>query len=408
MPIRLTEKNIRSAEYTGSVEILRDSEVPGFMVAINKTTKSFKIQADLYVGDPGRKVKVKTVRKTLGLFGQISLKDAREEATKCMSMIKKGIDPNKTYRSVGQEDSSTWSVGEALDQYAKACNRAGRSDRHIGHIDDNKRRYLQSICPLKLTSISKSQARQLHDYITDNHGPIVANRALGDLRAAYNYAFKRTDYDDYFSGNPVMGVDFNPESPREEMLQDHEMGPWATALRSLENLLRQEMHLLQLYSGLRPGSVSNIERDWFRPNESRIAFPRLKSGRPFLLPLSHQMLSCVDRALQLSEMMFPGARWLFPTRSTRDRSIIPIAVWREKKMPGKTGHILRYTHRTFAQRIGTSAINAAFFWITSFQASMNTTSILMGCSKLSSRTSRPYPTKWIAISFRTQRRCASR
>jgi integrase len=27
-------------------------------------------------------------------------------------------------------------------------------------------------------------------------------------------------------------------------------------------------------------------------------------------------------------------------------------------MPGKTGHILRHTHRTFAQRIGTSAINA--------------------------------------------------
>ena len=358
MKKRLTEKYIRATAYNGSVQLLRDSKIPGFMVAINKTTKSFKVQADLYIGKPGQKVKVKTVRRTLGLFDGMSLEEARTEATECLSMIKNGIDPNKTYRAVGQEDSSTWSVGEALDQYAKACERAGRSKHHILHINENKNRYLRSICPLRLTGISKSQARHLHDHITDHHGPVAANRALGDLRAAYNYAFKRTDYDDYFRANPVTGVDFNPESPREEMIETHEMASWATLLSSLENPLRQEMHLLTLYSGLRPGSVASIERNWICLSERKIAIPRLKSGRPFLLPLSHQMVGCISRALTQSQIIFPDARWLFPTRSTRARKIIPVAVWREKKMPKKTWHILRHSHRTTAQRIGVDAINA--------------------------------------------------
>lgn len=358
MSKRLTEKTIRSTTYTDAVLLLRDSKLPGFMVAINKTTKSFKIQADLYVGEPGRKVKVKTVRKTLGLFDTMSLEEARAEATKCLAMIKNGIDPNKSYRAQGEEDSSTWTVAEALDQYIKACERKGRSERHVGHVAHNKCRYLRPICPLRITSISKSQARNLHEYITDNHGPIVANRALGDLRAAYNYAFKRTDYDDYFRGNPVKGVDFNPEQPREEMIEDHELPNWWTSLLAIENPLRREMHMLTLYSGLRPGSVAGIERNWISLSERKIAFPRLKSGRPFLLPLSHQMVSCIERAMVQCEIMFPNTRWLFSTRSAKERKIIPIAVWREKKMPGQTGHILRHTHRTTAQRIGIDALNS--------------------------------------------------
>lgn len=126
MKKRLTEKLIRETSYNGTVQLLRDPSTPGFMVAINKTTKTYKIQGDLYVGEPGRKVKVKTVRKTIGTVGEMSLKAGRREALKYLSMIKRGIDPNKTYRAVGDEDSSTWTVGEALDQYKAFCKKGGQ------------------------------------------------------------------------------------------------------------------------------------------------------------------------------------------------------------------------------------------------------------------------------------------
>lgn len=53
------------------------------------------------------------------------------------------------------------------------------------------------------------------------------------------------------------------------------------------------------------------------------------------------------------------APWLFPTRSTNDqRTVIATQVWREKTLPSETGHILRHTYRTIAQRVGIDKIEA--------------------------------------------------
>ena len=85
----------------------------------------------------------------------------------------------------------------------------------------------------------------------------------------------------------------------------------------------------------------------------------MKSGRSFDLPLSEHMVDVVQHALQQSDVLYPKATWLFPTRSTKDtREIICTQVWREKSLPSETGHILRHTYRTIAQRIGIDKIEA--------------------------------------------------
>ena len=79
----------------------------------------------------------------------------------------------------------------------------------------------------------------------------------------------------------------------------------------------------------------------------------MKSGREFEQPLSEHMTGVVQRALDLGEVLYPKAPWLFPTRSTQDgRSVIATQVWRENTLPSETGHILRHTYRTIAQRVG--------------------------------------------------------
>jgi len=58
-------------------------------------------------------------------------------------------------------------------------------------------------------------------------------------------------------------------------------------------------------------------------------------------------------------LLYPGALWLYPTRSSKDqRTVIATQVWREKTLPSETGHILRHTYRTIAQRIGIDKIDA--------------------------------------------------
>ena len=65
-------------------------------------------------------------------------------------------------------------------------------------------------------------------------------------------------------------------------------------------------------------------------------------------------------------MLFPGAPWLFPTLAMKDKpkrgvvkgQVIATQVWREKALPSDTGHLLRHTYRTIAQRITLDKIEA--------------------------------------------------
>ena len=92
----------------------------------------------------------------------------------------------------------------------------------------------------------------------------------------------------------------------------------------------------------------------------------MKSGRSFDLPLSEHMVGIVERAMALGDMLFPEAPWLFPTRAHKDNAkrgivkgqVIATQVWREKTLPSDTGHLLRHTYRTIAQRITLDKIEA--------------------------------------------------
>ena len=106
-------------------------------------------------------------------------------------------------------------------------------------------------------------------------------------------------------------------------------------------------------------SSAAISRDWIHLEDQAISIPKMKSGRSFDLPLSQHMVEILQRALELGDVLYPGAPWLFPTRSSKDqRTVIATQVWREKTLPSETGHILRHTYRTIAQREGIDKIEA--------------------------------------------------
>ncbi len=114
------------------------------------------------------------------------------------------------------------------------------------------------------------------------------------------------------------------------------------------------MHELGLFSGLRPGNLIGLEREWLQLADRAIVIPkvRMKSRRDFALPLSAHMLTLVERALVLSNEAAPGSPWLFPTRTADGSKVIATRVVRERSMPSETGHILRHTHATLAKSAG--------------------------------------------------------
>jgi integrase len=350
-PRKLTETYINRLPFEGSSYAVRDTHTTGLMVAVNKTSKSYKVQRDLWRGQRGRRRLVKTVRCTLGTTEELTLDEARIRAQEVIAQIKRGIDPNSPSAGSGAE---IWTVGSLWDEYEADMRQRGLSQRTIDGFRYHLDKYLADWRRVSLTDLRRSMCRDRHREITEKHGPYPANQVMRSLRAAWNFALRVVDDPDALPGNPVAAITFHRERRREAVILPEDLPAWLARVQAVENPLRREMHTLGLLSGLRPGTLVSLERDWVDQGARAIKIPRMKSGREFHLPLSDSMANHVRRAFELGDLLFPSAPWLFPTRSNDGRRVIATQVWREKSLPSETGHILRHTYRTLAHAAGIS------------------------------------------------------
>lgn len=354
VPTRLTEAFVQKVQYHEKLTVIRDTKVTGLMLVVNKCSKSYKIQRDLWTGHRGRRRLVKTVRYTLGTTEEMSLEEARIQAEEMLNQIKRGVDPNAKPR----EQAEAWTVAKLYEEYFEDMRTRGRVERTITDMGGRLNRYLPKWKPMPINDIKRSFAREEHKRITRDHGVTVANQALRDFRACYNFALKVMDEPDLLPPNPVAAVTFNKERRAGRVLMMDELPEWWAKARTISNPIRREMHTLGLLSGLRPGALVSLRREWVNLEEKAISIPRMKSGRSFDLPLSDYMVELVQRVMDVADVLYPGSPWLFPTRSTKTRGIIVTQVWSEKSLPSETGHILRHTYRTIAQRACIDKIEA--------------------------------------------------
>ena len=200
--------------------------------------------------------------------------------------------------------------------------------------------------------------RAKHQELSDTRGKVTANHMMRDLRAAYNLALRIVDNPDLIPDNPVKAVTFNKERRKNAVILPDDLPAWWEKIQGLPNPLRRAMHEFGLYSGQRSGTPVGLRREWVRLGERAISIPKMKSGRSFDLPLSAHMIGIVERALAIGDVLYPKSDWLLPTiarndelrRGVKKGDVIATQVWREKSLPSETGHLLRHTFRTIAQR----------------------------------------------------------
>ena len=113
-PRKLTEAFIKGLPL-GVPVVVRDTKVTGLMVTVNKHSKSYKVQRDLWDGQRGRRTLVKTVRHTLGTTEELTLDQARLKAEDIIRLIKRGVDPNAPN---AEQKAEGWTVDMLFDEYA--------------------------------------------------------------------------------------------------------------------------------------------------------------------------------------------------------------------------------------------------------------------------------------------------
>ena len=349
----LTKRLVEAETYQGRTRLIRDTRVRGLMLAVNKTSKVYKIQRDMW-----RDGQCTTVRRTLGSTEELTLEQARALAEEATAQMRRGTNPWAVPDSAS-DGPAEWTLSELWDRYAQWMTTQERSERSLRDFRHHLDRFLSDWREVSIRDLTKSRARARHELITKGFdassdpagAPYTANKVMRSLRAAWNWAVRLDDHD-ALPPNPVGGVHFNPERRREAMILPEDLPDWWRRVGGLPNPLRRHMHRLGLLSGLRPGTLVSIKREWIDLSSRAIHIPRMKSGRAFSLPLSAPMVDLVECAMAAGDVLHVGSPWLFPTRTNDGQRIVGTRVWRERSMPGETGHILRHTWRTMADRLG--------------------------------------------------------
>jgi integrase len=341
MPVqRLTQKDVDDLSRGGQPRLIRDTQVKGLMVAVGRTGASYKIQADLY---QDRKL-VGTRARVLGSTTDLKLKEAQRQARALLDEIKRGVDINAT--ATPEAASGVATVEQMFVAYAAYLEKKGAAERTLKDMKYRREKYLGDWLPLPVTAIKGKTCEQRHAKITEDNGPRIANQLMMDFRAAYNRLLKKADDDAKLPSNPAKKVDLNPEKAKDHSVTD--LARWWKRLQLVESPSRRAMIELGLFSGLRPGTVASLQRAWVNLDKKAICIPKMKADGEFHLPLSEHMVGIVKRALEAGHMLYPGAPWLFPTRSDKTGEITHAQTWDDRHLPGETGHILRHTYKTMA------------------------------------------------------------
>jgi site-specific recombinase XerD len=352
MRLLLTDKSVARLAYAGEKQYrVRDTELRGFCVLVGKRRKSFIVQGEFW----RHGVREFAAQMKVGVFGEISTREARSKARGVLGSIARGQRPGGPVRaSVG-----VITLRQAWQRYRDAhMIRQGRSARTIESYRDHMERLFGDWLdkPLARLGHQPNLVVERHDAITDRHGPYIANGSMRSLRAVYNHARKSNP--SLPAVNPVTAIDWNKERRRNTGMGFSEIGDWLKELSALANPIRREFHLLTLLSGSRPAALKNVRITDIdvRRRLMRILRPKGGEEKAFEIPLSRPMMRSIIRVIRVGRIVYPAQAktWLFPA----DSKFGNLAEHKEERQAlSKWGNDLRQSYRTVAQAVGISELD---------------------------------------------------
>ena len=266
-----------------------------------------------------------TQHKLIGHVPGMKLADARRECLMVMGRIAAGrIEPGKR---------KAVKFGRALDDYLahlrRKADRAGKPPRWHYNVAQYSKLYIRpkwgNVSLIEMSRDPKS-VRDWHLKVTDDAGPVTANRCAQIVRAVYRFESRANR--SLPVQLPTSAVVMNAEDPRQVSIKD--FGAWAKAWRAIPSPTRRAFHLANLLTGCRPSELAGLKWSDVKPRERVLIIGKSKSGIDIRVPLSWPIARCLRMARGADDVLvFPGCRH----NPTRD------------KLPA-FGNALRHTWRT--------------------------------------------------------------
>jgi len=235
-----------------------------------------------------------------------------------------------------------------MDRHAVVHKKSWREDEYMYN------RHLRSWSKKRLSVIKRNDIQKLHVGVTQNCGPVTANRLLALLHIVFA---KGREWDLYAAINPVDGIKRNRERQRERFLSDDELKRFSAACDDEDPMIK-DLFLMCLYTGARKNNVlkmrwSDLRLDLDPPLWS---IPETKSGEPNLIPLTAESLEVIRRCRSRSK----HSAWVFPGTGRLGHLVDPkrafLRICKRAELSDLHIHDLRRTQGSWQAMLGSSLL----------------------------------------------------
>jgi integrase len=219
---------------------------------------------------------------------------ARTKALTLLGQIKEGnADPSAEKRTANKARADT--VAEAIKLFlARKYEAEGK--RSLPEARRVFARYIEpAIGRQAITEVRKSDIIRLLDGVTDNNGPVQANRVLARARSLFRFLLGR----DMITSDPTFGIPMPvAEKDRERVLSDAELRLLWQAADSIPYPVGPYLKVLML-TGCRRREASGMQRPEVNEADKLWTVPalRCKGGSDHEVPLSGAALAAVAGSL---------------------------------------------------------------------------------------------------------------
>lgn len=329
----LTEKGVERLKphSTKRLEVW-DKTLPCFGLRVTpRGAKSFVVM---------RRVHGRNLRRTLGTFPELTVKQARDKARAFLQELRDGFDPRLTLQPrMGFEG--------VLEQFLERHVYPNCSEKHARETERILRREaLPRWRNWPLDTIKRAHVLELMDEIKDRGAGIQANRTLAALSRLFRFAVERG----YVETSPCLMVSAPArERARETVLADDEIGAVWNAADTLTFWFRRWFRFymatgqrLTETAELRWDELDLDKRVWTLPPE------RTKNGKTHSVPLSELALAQIEDLPRLGAYVFTTTAVTPISPGTAHRDTL-------KKVTGTAGwtfHDIRRTVATWLESAG--------------------------------------------------------
>lgn len=301
-----------------------DSSTAGLGLRVGAKTKTFFVKAD--VKDPTKPKGYKTVKKTLGRYGDITLELAR-----LMMNGRIGKDGDiipgarlELKQAPAEDTGTTVTLRQLMEECFKERKRKDGKERKEGTINSYRRGiefHFPTWLELTLADIAKLPPDVIidrHEQIKENRGAYAAKDAFTYLALVVNYGLIK--YPAVLARNPFSILSKNQilavVRKREEKLDGNDFKQFYAGLQKFNDTTRDAL-LITLYHGMRNNEVTCLKWEHVNLEQKAICIPDTKNRRALHVPMSKQTYEIFKRRQETAN---PDIPFVFPAVSSQSRT----------------------------------------------------------------------------------------